>query len=129
VPLLAGGISLKPLNKLDGNLFGIHNSFIKTIKALRLVLPCYWGMFFLINMLGTHEGHNDRLLQLACRFSVLAAMFVLGKERGELARVAQEVQGHVIRRALVKIPSDLVCIIESIRGMSVDISRRKTSRR
>jgi hypothetical protein len=80
-------------------------------------------------MLGTHEGHNDTLLQPACRFSVLATMFVLGKEKGELARVAQEVQGHVIRRALVKIPSDLVCIIESIRGMSVDISRRKASRR
>jgi hypothetical protein len=56
-------------------------------------------------------------------------MFVLGKEKGELARVAQEVQGHVIHRALVKIPSDLVRIIESIRDMSVDISRRKTSRR
>ncbi len=56
-------------------------------------------------------------------------MFVLGKEKGELARVAQEVQGHVIHRALVKIPSDLVRIIESIRDMSVDISRRKASKR
>jgi hypothetical protein len=80
-------------------------------------------------MLGIDEGHNDKLLQPACRFSILAAMFVLGKEKGELARVAQEVQGHVIHRALVKIPSDLVCIIESIRDMSVDISRRKASRR
>jgi hypothetical protein len=80
-------------------------------------------------MLGTNEGHNDRLLQLACHFSVLATMFVLGKEKGELARVTQEVQGHVIHRALVKIPSDLVSIIESIRDMSVDISRRKTSKR
>jgi len=80
-------------------------------------------------MLGTDEGHNDRLLQPACRFSVLVAMFVLGKEKSELAKVAQEVQGHVIHMALVKIPSDLVCIIESIRDMSVDISRRKASRR
>jgi hypothetical protein len=46
-------------------------------------------------MLGTNEGHNDKFLQLACRFSVLAAMFVLGKEKGELARVAQEVQVQV----------------------------------
>ncbi len=46
VPLSADGISLKPLNKLDGNLFRVHNSFIKTIKALRLVLPCYWGIVF-----------------------------------------------------------------------------------
>ncbi len=46
VPLLADGISLKLLNKLDGNLFRVHNSFIKTIKALRLVLPCYWGIVF-----------------------------------------------------------------------------------
>jgi hypothetical protein len=37
----------------------------------------------------------------------------LGKEKGELARVAQEVQGHVIHRALVKIPSNFVCIIEA----------------
>jgi len=80
-------------------------------------------------MLGTHEGHNDRLLQPACRFSVLAAMFVLGKEKGKLARVAEEVRGHVIHRALVKIPSDFVCIIESIRDMFVDISHRKASRR
>ncbi len=29
---------------------------------------------------------------------------------------------HIIHRALVKIPSDLICIIESIRDMSVDIS-------
>jgi hypothetical protein len=46
VPLLADGISLKLLNKLDRNLFRVHNSFIKTIKALRLVLPCYWGIIF-----------------------------------------------------------------------------------
>jgi hypothetical protein len=32
---------------------------------------------------------------------------------------------HIIHRALVKIPSDLICIIESIRDMSVDISSRK----
>jgi hypothetical protein len=32
---------------------------------------------------------------------------------------------HIIHRALVKIPSDLICIIESIRDMSVDISCRK----
>jgi hypothetical protein len=32
---------------------------------------------------------------------------------------------HIIHRALVKIPSDLFCIIESIRDMSVDISYRK----
>ncbi len=80
-------------------------------------------------MLGIDEGHNDKLLQPACRFSILAAMFVLGKEKGELARVAQEVQGHVIHRALVKIPSDLVCIIESIKNMYVDICRRKASKR
>jgi hypothetical protein len=46
VPLLADGISLKLFNKLDGNLFRVHNSFIKTIKVLRLVLPCYWGIVF-----------------------------------------------------------------------------------
>jgi hypothetical protein len=46
VPLLADGISLKLLNKLDENLFRVHNSFIKTIKALRLVVPCYWGIVF-----------------------------------------------------------------------------------
>jgi hypothetical protein len=80
-------------------------------------------------MLGTNEGHNDRLLQPACRFSILATIFILGKEKGELARVAQEVQGHLIHRALVKIPSDLVCIIESIRDMFVDINCRKASRR
>ncbi len=32
---------------------------------------------------------------------------------------------HIIHRALVKIASDLICIIESIRDMSVDISCRK----
>jgi hypothetical protein len=32
---------------------------------------------------------------------------------------------HIIHRALVKIPSGLICIIESIRDMSVDISCRK----
>jgi hypothetical protein len=32
---------------------------------------------------------------------------------------------YIIHRALVKIPSDLICIIESIRDMSVDISCRK----
>ncbi len=32
---------------------------------------------------------------------------------------------HIIHRALVKIPSDLICIIESIRDMSADISYRK----
>jgi hypothetical protein len=48
-------------------------------------------LFFLINMLGTNKGHNDRLLQPTCRFSVLAAIFILGKEKGELARIAQEV--------------------------------------
>jgi len=29
---------------------------------------------------------------------------------------------HIIHRALVKIPSDFICIIESFRDMSVDIS-------
>jgi hypothetical protein len=34
---------------LDGNLkkfIRIHNFFIKIIKALRLVLPYYWGIIF-----------------------------------------------------------------------------------
>ncbi len=131
VPLLAGGISLKPLNKLDGNLFGVYNSFYKNNRGVEAcVAPLVIEeLFFLINMLGTREGHDDRLLQPAWRFSVPTAMFVLGKEMGEVARVAQKVRGHVIHRGLLKIPSDLVCIIESIRDMSVDISRRKASRR
>jgi hypothetical protein len=79
-------------------------------------------------MLSIDKGHNDRLLQPTCRFLVLTTIFILGKEKGELARVAQEIQDHIIHRALVKIPSDLVCIIESIRDMSVDISCRKASR-
>jgi hypothetical protein len=32
---------------------------------------------------------------------------------------------HIIHRALVKIHSDLICIIESIRDMSPDMSCRK----
>jgi hypothetical protein len=90
VPLLAGGISLKPLNKLDGNLFRVHNSFYKNNQGVEacVALLVIGELFFLINMLGTHEGHNDRLLQPAWRFSVLTAMFVLGKEMGEVARVA-----------------------------------------
>jgi len=79
-------------------------------------------------MLGTDKGHNDKLLQPTCCFSVPATIFILGKEKGELAKVAQEIQDHIIHKALVKIPSDLVCIIESIRDMSVDISCRKASR-
>jgi hypothetical protein len=45
-------------------------------------------------MFGTNKGHNDRFLQPKCRFS-LATIFVLGKEKGELARVAQEIQDHI----------------------------------
>jgi hypothetical protein len=111
---------------LDGNLkkfLRVHNFFMKTIKALRLVLPCYQGNCFLIIILGTNKGHNDRQLQPTCRFS-LAAIFIWGKKK-RWARVAQEVQDHIIHRALVKIPSDLICIIESIRDMSVGISCRK----
>jgi len=74
-------------------------------------------------MLGTNKGHNDRLLQPTCRFT-LATIFILGKKK-RWARVAQEVQDHIIHRALVKIPSDLICIIKSIRDMCVDISCRK----
>ncbi len=37
------------------------------------------------------------------------------KKKKRWARVAEEVQDHIIHRALVKIPSDLICIIESIR--------------
>jgi len=47
---------------------------------LRLVLPCYWGIDFLINMLGTNKGHNDRLLQPTWLFS-LAAIFILEKRK------------------------------------------------
>jgi hypothetical protein len=79
-------------------------------------------------MLGIDKGHNDKLLQPTCCFSVPATIFILGKEKGELAKVAQEIQDHIIHKALVKIPSDLVCIIESIRDMSMDISCKKVSR-
>ncbi len=111
---------------LDGNLkkfLRVHNFFIKTIKALRLVLPCYWGIDVLINMLDTNKGHNDRLLQPKCLFS-LAAIFILGKtKKGELESCTRSpsLMDHIIHRAVVKIPSDLTCIIESIRDMSVDI--------
>jgi hypothetical protein len=76
-------------------------------------------------MLGTNKGHNDRLLQPTCRFS-LAAIFILGekKKKGEL-ELHKKSQDHIIHRALVKIPSNLICIIKSIRDMSVDISCRK----
>ncbi len=50
---------------------------------------------------------------------------------GEKKRVSQScrrslsLMDHIIHRALVKIPSDVICIIESIRDMSVDITCRK----
>jgi hypothetical protein len=77
-------------------------------------------------MLGTNKGHNDRLLQPTCWFS-LAAIFILGgKKKGELElHKKSKLDGPQIHRALAKIPSDLICIIESIRDMSVDISCRK----
>jgi hypothetical protein len=97
--------------------------FYKDNQGIEASVALLLGNCFLINMLGTIKGHNDRLLQPTCRFS-LAAIFILEKEK-RWARVAQEVQDHIIHRALVKIPSDLICIIESIRHMSVDISCRK----
>jgi hypothetical protein len=51
-----------------------NNQGIEASVALLL------GNWFLINMLGTNKGHNDRLLQPTCRFS-LAAIFILGKEK------------------------------------------------
>jgi hypothetical protein len=49
-----------------------------------------------------------------------------GKKKGELElHKKSNLMDHIIHRALVKIPSDLICIIESIRDMSVDISYRK----
>jgi hypothetical protein len=73
-------------------------------------------------MLGINKGHNDKLLQPIRQFS-LTEIFILEKKRW--ARVAQEVQNHILHRALVKIPSNLICIIESIKDMSMDISCRK----
>jgi hypothetical protein len=101
----------------------VHNFFIKNNQGIEASVALLLGNCFLINMLGTNRGHNERLLQPTCQFS-LAAIFILGKKK-RWARVAQEVQDHIIHRALVKIPSDLICIIESIRDMSVDISCSK----
>ncbi len=97
--------------------------FYKNNQGIEASVTLLLGNCFKINMLGTIKGHNDRLLQPTCRFS-LAAIFILG-EKKRWARVAQEVQDHIIHMALVKIPSDLICIIKSIRDMSVDISCRK----
>jgi len=97
--------------------------FYENNQGIEASVALLLGNCFLINMLGTNKGHNDRLLQPTCRFS-LAAIFIWGKKK-RWARVAQEVQDRIIHRALVKIPSDLICIIESIRDMSVDISCRK----
>ncbi len=74
-------------------------------------------------MLGTYKGHNDRLLQPICRFS-LAAIFILGKKKrvSWSCTRSPSLMDHIIHRALVKIPSDLICIIESFRDMSMNIS-------
>ncbi len=97
--------------------------FYKNNQGIEASVAMLLGNCFLINMLGTNKGHNERLLQPTCRFS-LAAIFISGKKKG-WPRIAQEIQDHIIHRALVKILSDLICIIESIRDMSVDISCRK----
>jgi hypothetical protein len=74
-------------------------------------------------MLGTNKRHTDRLLRPTCRFS-LAAIFILGKKKRVSSSCTRSpmLMDHIIHRALVKIPSDLICIIESFRDMSVEIS-------
>jgi hypothetical protein len=65
---------------------GLQTSFFnKNIQGIEASVALLLGNFFLINMLGTNKGHNDRLLQPTCRFS-LAAIFILEKKKkkGEL---------------------------------------------
>jgi hypothetical protein len=88
--------------------------FYKNNQGIEASIALLLGNCFLINMLGTNKGHND----------LTSSNIYFGKVK-RWARVAQEVQDHIIHRALVKISSDLICIIESIRDMSVDISCRK----
>jgi hypothetical protein len=54
--------------------------FYKNNQGIEASVALLLGNCFLINMLGTNKGHNDRLLQPTCRFS-LAAIFILGKKR------------------------------------------------
>jgi hypothetical protein len=96
--------------------------FYKNNQGIEASVALLLGDFLKINMLGTNKRHNDKLLQPTCQFS-LVVIFILEKKKW--ARVAQEGQDHIIHRALVKIPSDLICIIESIRDMYVDMSCKK----
>jgi hypothetical protein len=54
--------------------------FYKSNQGIETSVAMLLGNCFLINMLGTNKGHNDRLLQPTCSFS-LAAIFILGKKK------------------------------------------------
>jgi hypothetical protein len=57
--------------------------FYKNNQGIEASVALLLGIFFLINMLGTNKGDNDKLLQHIRWFS-LAAIFILEKKKSEL---------------------------------------------
>jgi hypothetical protein len=60
--------------------FRVHNFYNKNNKGNEASVAMLLGNCFIKNMLGTDEGHNDRLLQPTYRFSI-AAIFNLGGKK------------------------------------------------
>jgi hypothetical protein len=54
--------------------------FYRNNQGIEASVAPLLGNCFLINMLGTNKGHNDRLLQPTCQFS-LASIFILEKKK------------------------------------------------
>jgi hypothetical protein len=58
--------------------------FYKNNQGIEASVALLLGNCFLINMLGTNKGHNDKLLQPTCRFSLVAIFILEKKKKGEL---------------------------------------------
>jgi phosphoribosylaminoimidazole carboxylase (NCAIR synthetase) len=74
--------------------FGPFAITLFQVQGIEASVALLLGNCFLINILGTNKGHNDRLSQPTSQFS-LAAIFIMGKKKKREARIAQEVQDHI----------------------------------